>query len=531
MIELEGKNFIGRRRTSDGNSTFQAFDSSRGHVLDTPLFYEATEAEIDSALKLSEEGFNEYRQRSPDEIALFLENIGDQILAQGDGLIKKAARETGLSEERLSGERGRTINQLRLFSQVVREGSWVEASIDRALPQRKPVPKPDIRRMLIPLGPVVVFGASNFPLAFSVAGGDTASALAAGNPVIVKAHPAHPGTSELVAEAILRAVEMSNMPDGVFSMVQGKSNRISLELVRHPLTKAVAFTGSREAGRALFDAAATRTDPIPVYAEMGSINPVFVLPGILQKKVDALAEGLKQSVTLSSGQFCTCPGLVVGLRSEGMDRLVDRLSTLISQTPPASMLTPRILRKYNNAVHIFRDTPGVITTQSQFEANPSKTEAEAVAFSTDGGTFLKEHELSREVFGPATLIVSCESKKQMEAIAHSLEGHLTATIHGCEDDLLEFKSLISLLEMKVGRLIFNGFPTGVEVCPSMNHGGPYPASTDVKFTPVGTSAIKRFARPICYQDFPQEALPVELRDINRRGILRLIENEWSRSDS
>ncbi|HEY3128495.1 MAG TPA: aldehyde dehydrogenase (NADP(+)) [Acidobacteriota bacterium] len=526
-MDLHGKNIIGKEVSARATEGFRAYAPSLGEKLD-PLFYEATESEVDQALQAAHQAFLEYRKGTADDIADLLEKIAGEILALEDTLIQRANAETALPKDRLVSERSRTVNQLRMFAALVKEGSWVDASIDRAIPDRKPVPKPDLRRKLIPIGPVVVFGASNFPLAFSVAGGDTASALAAGNPVVVKAHPAHPGTSELVARAIRRAIESTGAPDGMFSLVHGRSPKVSLRLVSHPLTKAVGFTGSHQAGRSIFDAAASRPDPIPVYAEMGSINPVFILPRALQERRQAFAEGLMQSVTLGVGQFCTCPGLVVGLQDESMSRLISEMGQLIARTPPATMLHPLILESYEEGVRRFGRVVGVTSAQGELAPDPAKTEAQATVFATDATTFLKNRALSEELFGPSTLIVSCPSREEMKEVAQSLKGHLTATVHGTPEDLEEFSSLLPLLENKVGRLIFNGFPTGVEVCPSMHHGGPYPATTDVKFTSVGTAAIKRFARPICYQNFPQEALPVELRNENKRSIWRLVDGQWTK---
>jgi NADP-dependent aldehyde dehydrogenase len=528
-MDLHGKNILGREVSHLGVQTYQAFNPSMGKHLETP-FYEATSEEIHRALELAHQAFLHYRRRSAEEIAAFLEKIAEEIAGLGDQLIEIAHAETALPPDRLAGERARTLNQLRMFAGLVREGSWLEASIDRAQPERKPVPRPDLRRMLIPIGPVIVFGAGNFPLAFSVAGGDTASALAAGNPVVVKAHPAHPGTSELVARAIAKASGKAGMPAGVFSMVHGGGPETGMMLVRHPFTRAVGFTGSQGAGRALFDAAARRPDPIPVYAEMGSINPVFVLPGALRERCEAFAEGLRQSVTLGVGQFCTCPGLVVGLEDSGMGHFVEAITRLFSGARPATMLHPGILRAFESGVDKLSRIPGVATTRSSTRPDSHKTEAAPTLFSTNAETYLSNPELSEEVFGPSTVIVRCASREELVEIARGFQGHLTATIHGTPEDLAEFKSLIVLLEDKVGRLIFNGFPTGVEVCPSMHHGGPYPATTDVRSTSVGTAAIKRFARPICYQNFPQEALPVELRNVNLRKIWRLVDNQWTRDD-
>jgi NADP-dependent aldehyde dehydrogenase len=531
-MKLHGKNIIGFVATEDGgseSSKFRAFDPALGRPLE-PAFHQSNRDNIERAFALAERAFDTYRQKTPDEIAKFLERIAEQIVGLGNELIERAAAETGLTAQRLIGERSRTVDQLKMFAGVVREGSWVEGVIDRADPNRKPLPKPDVRRMLIPIGPVVVFGASNFPLAFSVAGGDTASALAAGNPVIVKAHPAHPGTSEIVARAIVLAAEESGMSEGVFSLLHGTSPEFSLELVQHPVAAAVGFTGSLKAGRAIYDAATQRPSPIPVFAEMGSINPVFILPGALRQRGDAFAEGLRQSITLGVGQFCTCPGLVVGLPTAEMNMFVNRLQELIELESPATMLHPAIRRSYLDGLQRLEATDGVHARYAATKADETRTEAQTAVFATNSETFLKHPALSEEVFGPATLVVNCASSAEMMNVARSLQGHLTATIHGTQADLEEFKDLISLLRNKVGRLIYNGFPTGVEVCAAMQHGGPYPATTDARSTSVGAAAIKRFARPVCFQNFPQEALPVELQDQNQRGIWRMIDNELTRDE-
>ncbi len=525
-MELHGKNILGRETSHLGAGTYRAFNPSTGRYLDPP-FYEATTEEINRALELAQQAFAHYRRRPAQEVAGFLERIADELLALGDRLIEMAHTETALPPERLTGERMRTVNQLRMFAVLVREGSWVEATIDRAQPDRKPAPKPDLRRMLIPMGPVVVFGASNFPLAFSVAGGDTASALAAGNPVVYKVHPAHPGTSEMAARAIAKASGKAGMPAGVFSMVHGTKPETGLALVRHPLTRAVAFTGSLGAGRALFEAGTQRPDPIPVYAEMGSVNPIFVLPGALRGRGAAFAEGLKHSVTLGVGQFCTCPGVVVGLENGDMERFTDAASQLFTGARPATMLYPGILRSFEAAADGLSRIPGVKAVRAATRPDARKTEAAPVLLSTTAETFLANPALGDEVFGPSTVIVRCSTRDEMEKIARSRRGHLTASVHGTAEDFAEFRSLIALLEDSVGRLIFNGFPTGVEVCASMHHGGPYPATTDIRSTSVGTAAIKRFARPICYQDCPQEALPVELQNDNPRKIWRLVDSEWT----
>jgi NADP-dependent aldehyde dehydrogenase len=528
-MKLHGKNIIAGEAVETGGRKFQSYAPATGTHLD-PQFEEATANQINQALEAAGAAFHEYRRLSPEQRAAFIDKIGDEIVALGDELIERTHVATALPKERLTGERGRTVNQLKMFADLIRDGSWVDARIDRAIPDRQPLPKPDIRRMLIPIGPVAVFGASNFPLAFSVAGGDTASALAAGCPVVVKAHPAHPGPSEMVGRAIAKAALETGMPAGVFSMLHGLHHDVGLGLVRHPMTRAVGFTGSLRGGRALFDAAAGRPDPIPVFAEMGSTNPVFILPGALRERADAIAEGMKNSVTLGVGQFCTCPGLAVGLLDESFTRFADKLGDLILNAQPGTMLYPGILQSYEASVKRLSAIEGLQTIRSKSAADPKKSEAQATVFATNARTFLRHQELGEEVFGPSTVVISCDSREEIEQIARNLEGHLTATIQGTSEDLAEHDWLVSILENKVGRLIFNGYPTGVEVCPSMQHGGPYPATTDPRTTSVGTAAIHRFARPVCYQNFPQEALPVELRNENQKGIWRLVDGQLTRDN-
>ncbi|HLV00252.1 MAG TPA: aldehyde dehydrogenase (NADP(+)), partial [Acidobacteriota bacterium] len=528
-MELHGKNIIGRHLSGLGSPALAAVNPRTGKKL-KPFFYEATMEEVDQALELAERAVPELRDIDDGRRADFLELIVEEILHLGNHLIQRATEETALPEARLTSERGRTINQLRMFASLIREGSWVDARIDRAVPQRHPIPKPDIRRMLIPIGPVVIFGASNFPLAFSVAGGDTASALAAGNPVVVKAHPAHPGTSALVADAILKACERAGMPEGCFSHLHGLSHDVGLRLVRHPATRAVGFTGSFKGGKALFDAAVTRPDPIPVYAEMESINPVFILPGALSRASE-LAAGLARSVTLGVGQFCTNPGLIVGLTGPGLAKLEEELAQALSGISPETMLYADVRKNFLDQLRQLQQVPGVrVVFQSSAALSESRNEVLPVVLATDYQTFRSNPELSKEAFGPSTLVTVCSSPDEMEALAEGLEGHLTATLHGTDEDLRNNRRLVAILERKVGRLIFNGFPTGVEVCPSMHHGGPFPATTDVHFTSVGTAAIHRFVRPICYQDFPQEILPIQLRDKNVRHIWRLVDGELTRDD-
>lgn len=527
-MTLHGKSLLAGKPVDQNTRTFRAISPLDSKELE-PSFHECAPEVVDRALHAAEEAFATYRRTPAADRAAFLEAIAEEILAIGDTLLDRAHRETGLPLDRLTGERGRTVGQLRLFAEVVREGSWVDARIDPALPDRKPLPRVDLRRMLIPLGPVVVFGSSNFPLAFSVAGGDTASALAAGNPVVVKAHRAHPGTSELVAGAIGRAVEKCGLPHGVFSMLHGAGSEIGVALVKHPFTKAAGFTGSRAAGRALFDAASARPEPIPVFAEMSSLNPVFLLPGALRERGAQIAEGLKNSVTMGVGQFCTKPGLVFGLGGEEFETFAEKFGALMEAAAPGTMLHPGICRSYHEGLDAVHKVPGVVVhAQSETDPKPEQTQGEPTVFTTDADNFLQQRALHEEVFGPYTLLVDAASFTDLVRIAHHLEGQLTATIHGTADDIAHAADLIAILERKAGRLLVNGFPTGVEVCPAMNHGGPYPATTDVRFTSVGTAAIQRFARPLCYQAFPAAALPPELADGNPRGLMRLVNGKLTR---
>lgn len=526
-MQLHGQNIVGNEISCCGGIPFRGANPATGAELE-PDFFEADLVEVNRAMELAEAAFDPYRGKAPAERAAFLDRIGAEVDALGDALIDRAVAETGLGADRLKGERARTVNQLRMFAQLIEDGSWVQARIDWAIPDRKPLPKPDLRRLLVPLGPVVAFAASNFPLAISVAGNDTASCLAAGCPVVVKAHPAHPGTSEMVATAIVAAARATGMPDGVFSMLHGRGHEVGLALVQHPLTKAAGFTGSLRGGRALMDAAAARPEPIPVYAEMGSINPVFVLPGALAERGRQIAEGLRASVTLGTGQFCTCPGLVVGLEGDATRRFVEDAAALFAEAPRGNMLYAGIRDAYEAGVRTFGDVPGVKLAARSPESNDAANgfAAGAALFTTNARTFVDNPVLAQEVFGPSTLVVTGNSRDEMIEVARGLAGHLTATVHGTPADLHEYRGLIAILERKVGRLVFNGFPTGIEPCPAVHHGGPYPATGDAgRSTSVGTAAIERFTRPLCYQNWPADALPPELRDENPRGIWRLINGE------
>ena len=527
-MTLHGLSLIAGATGQTGGKTFRAVNPATSAPL-APDFHEASAAEVNRALEASAQALVAYRGGNGAERARLLEAIATEIEALGDPLLQRANAETGLPLARLTGERGRTCAQLRLFAQVARDGSWVDARIDPALPDRQPLPRPDLRRMLLPLGPVVVFGSSNFPLAFSAAGGDTASALAAGCTVVVKAHRAHPGTSELVAGAVNRAVAACGLPPGVYSLIHGGGATIGIAMVKHPASAAVGFTGSHAAGRALFDAAASRPQPIPVFAEMSSLNPVFLLPEAVRDRGAALATGLLGSFTLGVGQFCTKPGLVFVAGGPETDAFMATLAEVVRAAPCGTMLTSGIREAFVEHRGQVISAPGVQPLASSGgTASPSRTETPASVASTTARTFLANPALATEAFGPFTLIVVAETTAELMACAAALEGQLTATVHGTAADLVAARPLLTLLETKAGRLVVNGFPTGVEVCPAMNHGGPYPATTDVRFTSVGTAAIQRFARPLCYQGFADDLLPPALQNANPLGLLRLVHGQPTR---
>ena len=528
MSDIRGSHLIAGVASREGSGGFQGVDPTTGSAL-TPHYVDATESEIDRACSAAAAAAPAFAERPADDRAAFLEAIADEIEGLGDALIERTAAETALPLARLQGERGRTCAQLRMFGALVREGSWVDARIDHADPDRSPLPKPDVRRMLVPLGPVAVFGASNFPLAFSVAGGDTASALAAGCPVVVKGHPAHPGASELAGEAIASAARRTGQPAGVFSLLHGVGSAVGLGIVGHPAVTAVGFTGSFSGGKALFDVAVRREPPIPVFAEMGSANPVFSLPGALASRAESIAEGLAQSVTLGAGQFCTNPGIAVALESDATGAFVKRLASLLGEAPAGTSVHEGIAKAYEAALVEVASLPGVVVaTRSQGAGPNAATSVQPALLVTDGQSFVSHARLGAEVFGPATIAVRCASKDELLGVAESLRGHLTATLHATREDLESHRDLVGVLQRKVGRLVLDGYPTGVEVCAAMHHGGPWPATTDVRATSVGTAAILRFARPICFQGFPSEALPPELRDDNPRGIWRTVDGTLTR---
>jgi NADP-dependent aldehyde dehydrogenase len=526
-MNLTGSHLINGQPSASSPATFRANNPATVQPLDPP-FHEATPDEVDAACTAAAGAFDALRAKSPADRAALLRAFATEIVNLGDELITRAVDETGLPRPRIEGERGRTTGQLRLFADLIEEGSWVQARIDRAQPARQPMPKPDVRSMHVPLGPVAVFGASNFPLAFSVAGGDSASALAAGCPVVAKGHPAHPGTSELVARAAQKAVEQLGFPAGTFSLLQGAGIEVGVALVRHPAIKAVGFTGSLRAGRALFDEAARRPEPIPVYAEMGSTNPVFILPGALQQRPDAIAQGLVASVTLGVGQFCTKPGLVFLPATTDADALLAAAQKSLAAVPPGTMLHAGIRKNFQQSAAKLAAVPDVVTALADASHQTPGCTQSAMLFTTTAANLLARPEVAEEVFGPSTLAVTANGKAELLEAARNLHGHLTATIHGTDDDLKEFADLVAVLQTKVGRIIFNGWPTGVEVTHAIVHGGPYPATTDPKFTSVGTPSIYRWTRPLCYQNFPTPALPDELKDENPRKIWRQVEGQFTK---
>lgn len=504
---ITGDSLIGGQAVKGTGAAFRAYNPSQQQSMD-PEFTTADVNQIDQACRLAEEAFDTFRSLSDEKRAVFLETIGEQIMALGDVLVERVMAESGLPRARVEGERGRTVGQLKLFANLLREGSWHDVRIDKALPDRAP-PRPDIRMRMIGLGPVAVFSASNFPLAFSVAGGDTASAFAAGCPVVLKAHFAHPGTSELVGRAVVKAVEICGLPAGVFSLLTGVGNEIGQEVVRHPAIKAVGFTGSRGGGVALMAVAAARPVPIPVYAEMSSINPVFLLPKALANRAEDLAAGFSASLVLGVGQMCTNPGLVVGIAGPDLDRFKAAASAALVGGAACAMLSPGIAGSYKRGITQLADNADVKTLAL---APQSEGKAAPALFDTNGASFLEQRALSDEVFGPASLVVACKDMAEMRKIAEELEGQLTATLLMDEADLDAAHQLLPVLERKVGRILANGYPTGVEVCSAMVHGGPFPSTSDGRSTSVGTGAITRFLRPVSYQNLPQPLLPQVLRD-------------------
>jgi 2,5-dioxopentanoate dehydrogenase len=518
---ITGEQFIGNKRSAKGTTTFTSGNN-------THIFYEATIQEIDEAVQKAHEAFLLYRNFPGNIKASLLQAIATGIEAQRTELLQIAMQETHLAEPRLNGEINRTINQIKLFADLLNEGSWVKAIIDTAQPERKPSPKTDIRQMQKPIGVIAVFGASNFPFAFSTAGGDTIAAFAAGCSVVYKAHPAHPILSEMVTQIIIDAAQKINMPNGIFSMIQAASIEPATNLVQQQLIKAVAFTGSFKGGKSIYDIAAKRDEPIPVYAEMGSTNPVFILPEMMQQKGNEIAEALAASNLLSTGQFCTNPAVIIANENSNTQNFQNVFASCIKENSGDAMLTGSIFSSYQNNIQklLEQNDVRIISKGNKSE----KTNAvEPYMFAVSADVFMNNKELHEEVFGPASLHIVAKNKSDLMQIAKSLKGQLTITIWATENDMLNYRELINYLELKAGRIIINNVPTGVEVTHAMMHGGPYPATTDSKFTSVGTTSIYRFTRPVCYQNFDNNFLPDELKNENSNNIVRMVNGEYTKN--
>jgi len=522
--QVTGQMIIAGVPVSGTGEEIRGFDPTAGVLVEPPYRYgDATH--VDTACAAAAAAFPGYRATTSEQRAKFLETIASNLEARSAAIIARAVTESGLPEGRITGEVGRTTGQLRLFAAVLREGSWTGARIDPAQPERSPLPRPDIRQREVPLGPVAVFGASNFPLAFSVAGGDTASALAAGCPVVVKGHDAHPGTSELVARAIADAVAAAGLPAGTFSLLFGSGPGLGTALVTDPRIKAVGFTGSRSGGTALVAAAVARPEPIPVYAEMSSINPVFLFDGALSSRGAELGRAFVGSLTMGSGQFCTNPGLVIAVDGPGLDAFVAAARDALAKSAATPMLTPNIAASYAERVAAL-GTEADLVVRGESSENP--TTCRSALFSTDAASFGGSEVLQAEVFGSSSIVVRCSDVDEMNSVAAALEGQLTATIHADESDYADAGQLLPTLETKVGRILFDGWPTGVEVGYAMVHGGPFPATSDSRTTSVGARAIERFLRPVAYQDMPKSLLPSAIADGNPDGLWRRIDGQLSR---
>lgn len=517
---MHGKNLVNGEWTAKSDIAFKTFNPGL-NAANEWIFYEAHPTELDLAVTAACRDFEIYRTYRGAKKAAFLKAIAHELELLRKQIVHAYCLETGLPDGRANGELGRTINQLLMFASLLSEGSWVEASIDTADPERTPIPKSDIRKMLFPLGPVAVFGASNFPLAFSTAGGDTASALAAGCPVIVKSHPLHAGTGELVATAIKKAMDKEQIPPGVFSNLNSKDHRIGETLVKHPGIKAVGFTGSFGGGTALQQLSRQREEPIPVFAEMGSVNPVIILPSAIQDKGEHWASQLTASMNLGAGQFCTNPGILIAVEGAELDRFSKLLEKAVGEQPSQCMLHPDIRDKFIAGFHHLLSKASVNKMAEGLPGEGSNTGVPTLA-SVRACDILTDKDLMEEIFGPFSILVRCKDENERIQLVKQLKGQLTISILGSENELTQHQSLLSTLQDKTGRLIVNGVPTGVEVCPSMHHGGPYPATTDSRFTSVGTGAIKRWVRPVALQDLPDALLPEELQNSNPLGITRSV---------
>lgn len=522
---LEGHNFIGFEKSAQSAEKIQVYSTLQKRYL-SHTFSVATDEEIEWAIQKATVAFRELREISDERRAVFLEAIASEIESNAEENINMALLETALPAGRLKAETGRTVAQLRFFAKILREGNYKNCMIDLAEPDRAPVSKPGLRTINIPVGPILVFAASNFPFAFSTAGGDTASALAAGCPVILKAHPAHLGTNELIAGCIIRAAKQCNMPDGIFSSLNGEGAALGIKLAAHAGIKAIGFTGSREAGMSLIKIASERTVPIPVYAEMSSVNPVILLPGIVAEQAVDTAEKLASSIHLGAGQFCTNPGLIFAIEDESLPGFFEVLKEKLAGAPAQVMLNKNIAHNYyhgKNTLHQSEETETLLFVteeKAQFEAAPA-------LFKVSANTFLNHKYLQEEVFGPLSILVVCKHQEELLLALESLEGQLTATVFGTLKELKHCANLVTVLTEKAGRIIFNNVPTGVEVSYAMIHGGPFPSSSDARSTSVGGEALMRFLRPVCFQDCPQDILPDELKNQNERGMLRKIDGIYS----
>lgn len=516
----EGFSLIGGEAVAGVGTGFRAIAAATGQPLE-PEFTSATLSDLDRACGLALDAFGAFHEVSPGARATLLETIGREIEALGEPLIERGVLETGLPAARLRGERGRTVGQLNLFAEVLRAGEWLEVRIDTPDPERLPQPRPDLRQRQVPLGPVAVFGASNFPLAFSVAGGDTASALAAGCTVVVKAHPAHPGVSEMVGRAVQKAVAACGLPPGVFALLHDSGLEVAQALVADRRIRAVGFTGSRRGGLALVDIAARRPEPIPVYAEMSSVNPVILMPGALAARGEAIAAAFVASLTLGAGQFCTNPGLILALAGPDLDRFVEAAASAARAAPPQVMLTPGIRAAYADGLKRMDETKAVQTID--LAAPVEERPAAAALFRATSAALRANPSIANEMFGAAAVIVECADLTEISATLESLEGQLTVAVHLDDTDIEEARRLLPIMERKAGRVLANGFGTGVEVSHAMVHGGPYPATSDGRSTSVGSQSIRRFLRAVCYQDLPGELLPEALRSDNPQALPRWID--------
>ncbi|MGP8291260.1 aldehyde dehydrogenase (NADP(+)) [Vreelandella zhanjiangensis] len=522
-MNLTGEMLIGQQAVKGSRDPIQAINPATNERLE-PAYAGGTQAEVERACELAWSAFDTYRETSLEDRAKFLETIADEIESLGDALVERAVAESGLPQARIQGERGRTCGQLRLFAKTVRAGEWLDVRVDPAMPDRQPMARADLRQRHIALGPVVVFGASNFPLAFSVAGGDTASALAAGCPVIVKAHAAHPGTGELVGRAIQSAVKKCGLPEGVFSLMFGSGREVGTALVSDARIKAAGFTGSRSGGLALWKAAQSRPEPIPFYAEMSSINPVFPLPEALKARGKEMGKAFVGSLNMGAGQFCTNPGLIIAIKGPELDAFIDAAGEAVKESGAQTMLTPGIFEAYESGVKSVVDS-GKAREVARGQKGEGPNQCQTGLFVTSAQDFLGNEALQGEIFGSTSLVVECSDVAELQQVAEHLEGQLTVTLQMDDADLNAARALLPTLERKAGRILVNGWPTGVEVCDAMVHGGPFPATSDARTTSVGTAAIFRFLRPVCYQDLPDALLPEAIKQQNPLKLNRLVDGK------